>query len=502
MKKLHDLLHATSELRGERASEKVSRHQQAISGLPILSDRLEFEVSHGYIQSYPEMAGLMYPEKSASGNALYQLTHRVKKKSLDQLASEDISERFRNEYDKKRYLVQRNFALAEAMILKGFPKPGWELMKKIAGDARKYALTHYANAIYHRLTYHYALQGKHKAYRSSVQTTKTLSKLLSAETEADILFCELSLLMRNKWHFEERIKIKVKEAHKRMQQILRTNRSHNLWLAHFRIAIYYEYACQNYHSLLEVTRRFRHYLLNNPHLQQDARWAELAHHEMNACMALRNFVYGIKHAEENKKFLHPNNHNWMLYMENFFQMLMHAGRFEEAQQVYSEVTGSRYWQNRSNAQRELWKIKSAYLHFALNDRKQIELFMPARFLNQIAVLKKDKQGLNFALQVAELMYLLAQDNADRLSEFGHSFHMYTLRNISRRRHYRSYYFSKLLLLLYRYNFDIAKAERIGKKFHDRLLDFRRQSTHDRELTELIPYDQLWPMMLRVMKSRT
>ncbi len=501
MKKLHDLLHAASELKGQEASEKVNQRQQAISGIPALTEQLEFEVSHGYIQSYPEMEGLMYPEKGASGNALYQLTHRVKKKSLSQLATEDLSERFRNEYDKKRYLVQRNFALAEAMILKGFPKPGWELMKRIAVDARKYALTHYAHAIHHRLTYHYALQGKQKAYRSSVQKAKTLSKLLSAETEADVLFCELSLLMRNRWHFEGRIKTKARNAAKRLQQLVRTYHSHNLWLAHFRIAIYYEYAREDYHSLLEVTRKFRHYLLDNPHLQQDARWAELAHHEMNACLALRNFVYGLKHAEENKKFLHANNHNWMLYMENYFQLLMHAGRFEQAQQVYNEVTGSRYWQSRTNAQRELWKIKLAYLHFALNDKKQIALFMPARFLNQISLLKKDKQGLNFALQVAELMYLLAQHNTDRLSEFSHSFRMYVSRNISRRRHYRSYYFSKLLLLLDKYNFDISKAEAIGKKFHDRLIDFRRQSTHDRELTELIPYDQLWPMMLRVMKNK-
>ncbi|MEO8087978.1 MAG: hypothetical protein ABI763_14230 [Bacteroidota bacterium] len=80
--------------------------------------------------------------------------------------------------------------------------------------------------------------------------------------------------------------------------------------------------------------------------------------------------------------------------------------------------------------------------------------------------------------------------------------MYVSRHISRRKHYRSYYFSKLLLLLYKYDFDLEKAERMGEKFYNRLRSFNTRTQQDREMSELIPYDHLWGMILRVMKQKS
>ncbi|MEO8085747.1 MAG: hypothetical protein ABI763_02945 [Bacteroidota bacterium] len=501
MKKLHDLFHAHSVLKKETAAERIRISKRVSGSHHFLTDQLESAVSHGYIQNYDEMAVLMYPQTSSQINTLYQVTHRAKRKVLDELTLEDLGHNLRNEYDKRKYEVNRNVMIAEVMILKGFSKPGWELMKKAFVTSVKYELTFFSYQINQRLCYHSSMVGSYSKNLNALRQSLTLSKRLNAEREADNLFSELTLLMRNRWHFEDRIKSKAILAYRRVQGLMRTYHSHALWLAYFRISIYYYYTCGNYRSLLSSTRRFRRYLIERPHLQQDARWAELAHHEINACMTLRNFVYGLRSAEEKKKYLHPNNHNWMLYQENYFQLLLHAKKYGKAREVYNEVAASRFWKNRSTSQREIWKIYLAYLHFALNDTKQIELFMPARFLNEINTFRKDKEGLNFVIQVAEMMYLLAHNDADRLAEFGESFRIYVSRHISRRKHYRSYYFSKLLLLLFKYDFDVGKAEIIGEKFHNRLLSFQTRSQQDREMSELIPYDHLWIMILRVMKEK-
>jgi hypothetical protein len=500
MKKFNDLIQTVHELKNTPTFKSDNLRKRITGDKPFLSEQLEYQVAHGFIQNYDEMAGIMYPQKKSVGSALYRLTHHVKEKALSSLFAEDLSSGFRNELDRRRYLVQRNYVLAELMILKGHTNPGWDLLRKTAFDAARYSLSYFSFMISEKLCYYHVLKGKNKNFQNAMQHTATLARLCTAETEAEQLFYELSLLMNNRWHFEKRIKTKARLAFKRTKELIRTFHSHSMWLYFFRIAIYYYYTIEDYRGMLKITRKFRHYLLRNPHLQQDARMAELTHHEMNACMMLRNFVYGIRSAEENQKFLHANNRNWMLYMENYFQLLMHSGKYTKAQKVYAQVTRSRYWKGRTTAQRELWKINNAYLHFALNDINEISLFMPARFLNEIITLRKDKEGLNFVIQVAEMIYLLAHNDQDRLASFGESFRVYVSRHISKKKHYRSYYFSKLLLLLYKYNFDAKKAERIGEKFYNRLLSFNTRPQQDRKMIELIPYDQLWHMILRAMKE--
>ncbi len=220
---------------------------------------------------------------------------------------------------------------------------------------------------------------------------------------------------------------------------------------------------------------------------------------MNASIVLRSFRYGLRCAEENKKYMRPQNSNWFLWRENYFQLLMHAQEYERAKQVYDEVMNSPQRKKMNPYQKDVWQINLAYLHFAMHDTNQITLFTPERFFNRLKKIKTDKEGLNFLKHVGLAMYMLVQKGPAFLDEYGDSFRKYMKRYIDRRKHHRSYYFSLLLTILYKYNFDAKKAERIGEKFYQKLKEFHRSSPQDRELTELIPYDHLWMMILRVMK---
>ena len=77
MKKLHDLLHATHELKNDNLPKNINRHRPPAGDASVLAEQLRQQVSHGFIQSYPEMEGVMYPETGVSGNTMYQVAHRL-----------------------------------------------------------------------------------------------------------------------------------------------------------------------------------------------------------------------------------------------------------------------------------------------------------------------------------------------------------------------------------------------------------------------------------------
>src|SRR6185436_16575095 len=129
MKKFSNLIQTIHELKNTPTFKSTSLRKRITGNKPLLSEQVDYQVAQGFIQNYDEMAGIIYPEKKSVSSALYRLTHHVKEKALSSLFVEDLSSGFRNELDRRRYLVQRNYVLAELMILKGHTNPGWDLLR-------------------------------------------------------------------------------------------------------------------------------------------------------------------------------------------------------------------------------------------------------------------------------------------------------------------------------------------------------------------------------------
>lgn len=204
--------------------------------------------------------------------------------------------------------------------------------------------------------------------------------------------------------------------------------------------------------------------------------------------------------DETKKYLHPDNPNWISYHENYFQLAMHAQRYVRAQEIYQQVIISRQGRTMNPYQKDVWKIYGACLHFALHDTRQINRFNPRHYFNSVSKSYSDKKGLYFLMQALKLMHLFMQDD-EHLAEANESFRQYCQRHISRKKNYRSYLFSKMLLLVFKYDSDLQKVEQTGKKFYQRLLEFKDHTLQDREITEIIPYEHLWYMLLRQLNQR-
>jgi len=500
MKKVSEFLQASSELVREAAEKKVRLRKKARRVYAESTYALKEAIGSSGISTYAEIADTIYGNDAIPAGTLSSITSRLRKRTLDEIAFNDLKPILRNDYDKARYEVQRSILVADLFYVKGRSVTSIHIWKKTLAIARRHGFTLEACHCAMRLCYQYAFRKRQADHYNMTRMYQTLLKQAAAESEAAKKYQGILMLVKEKWFFSPAISHKSAAALRHTLALARKYKTCELWLTTFRLSIYHRYITQDYKGLLRTCAKYRSFLLSNIHLQQDSRWADIALHEMNACIALRNFSYGLRAAEENKKYMRPENSNWLGYRENYFQLLMHAEEYESAKRLYDEVLNSRWRRKMSPYQHDVWQVNFAYLHFALNDSEAIKLFTPVRFFNRLKKIKTDKEGLNFLIEVGQCMFLLAQKTSANLQEFEDNFRNYIKRHIDRRQHYRSYYFALLLLTLFKYERDVEKAEAIGKKFYEKLKDFQHNAPRDREITELIPYDHLWPMMLRTMKQ--
>jgi hypothetical protein len=499
MKKLHEVLRAQTKLNLKGTEKKSVSSRRRMGRAPVLTERLRQEMAAGTISNYDDVSEIIYGGNMQSRSTAYAVAHRLQQQMLNEMAGGDFAHTMRTEYNRQRYIVYRNMVVAWMLKIKGKGNIAVMIWEKTLSAARKYEFTTEAYLCAHMLCYEYAFRKKSKAHYNMSRVADTLLAAMDAEAKAARRYETIIMLVKDKWYINPGYADKVTEASQAISALARSNRTHDLWSMHFRTRIFLQYTLHNFRGLLGVCSGYARYLRGNPHLQQESRWSEIAHHQMNACIVTRRFSQGIRLAEENKKFMRPNNTNWFGYMENYFQLLMNAGEFDKARGLYDEVTTSHHRRNMSEHQRDVWKINIAYLHFAMNDAGAIKLFTPVRYFNALKNCNTDKEGLNFLIQVGQLMYLVVQGQSVYLDEFAENFKQYMKRHISRRRQYRSYYFSKLLLLLLAHHTDVAKAEAQGKKFHARLKKFEDRMPLDYEMTELIPFEHLWQILLRQMK---
>ena len=80
--------------------------------------------------------------------------------------------------------------------------------------------------------------------------------------------------------------------------------------------------------------------------------------------------------------------------------------------------------------------------------------------------------------------------------------MYCHRYLKKDDTFRSNCFIKMLLTLPRSNFNRIAVERNAKKFFDRLKSVPLEKANQAEDLEIIPYDDLWEMVLDMLDAPT
>ncbi len=427
--------------------------------------------------------------------------NRVDEKALNLIAVHNIDKWMRNDYDVHLYRSERNLLLARVFINKGFRDEGMRLLATNYKMVCKYQHTAYAMLYASELALRFAIAGKRKQYLLFNRAIGAHEIILLSEQKCLRAYYKSIALIGHNWAHSNATLVKVKYLAGMLKAEMNKHPWHVNIICFYRVQIFYFQIAEKYDEVIKTCGKFDQYLRRNKHLSQDGKFAEIAHYLLNACVVQKKYAIGLSYITRYQQYFHKGNANWLLYMEVYFQLLMHAEKYDSALALYSNLTSTSLFKNSTVGRKETWKIYKAYLDFALRDIKAIKHFRPSSFLNSFSAILSDRQGLHFESLIIVFIYRIVKKDREALSGFSVFMQTYIKRNMSRKTNFRNYYFAKLLLLLYKYDFNADKAEAIGKKYHRKLKDTYAVRRKDKRIVEVIPYEKLWMMILKLLREK-
>ncbi len=218
--------------------------------------------------------------------------------------------------------------------------------------------------------------------------------------------------------------------------------------------------------------------------------------QVPACMHLKKFSAGESVVQAGLDCVASGSAQFFLFCERYFILKMHAGRPDQALEIYQTATLHKRFAAQTAAQQECWRVLGAYLFilYRLEGRevpeKPFPVFRSVRLANETALCAQDKTGWNAAVQLALLLLQLVENREDEL--FGRLLAL----DKYRRRHLvdcgaeRSALFARILCLLPKSRFSGPEFLSLAQPLLKQMEQLPPRLSDQHCELEIVPYDLL------------
>lgn len=405
---------------------------------------------------------------------------------------------------KAYYECYREWAAAKILYGKSARIAATSLSRKILKIARKYEFTELKLDICHNLRLYYGtIEGDLKMFQQYNDEFKELSKLWLEETLAEELYILLIISFINSKSTKKDYQEMAQNFHKQLQPSLAKYDSHQL---HFygrliEVAIYT--SVNDYQNTLKICDEAIAFFERKEFSASTA--LNIFHYEKLICyLQLRQFEEAIVTADLCMVHLEEGAFNWFKLYELYFLVHMHRGAYSSAVEKLKEAMEHPSFTKVPENIQETWKIFEAYTYFlemigalAHNDQEghQHKGFRLTRFLNEMRVFSKDKQGMNVPILILEILMAVGKKQYSELIDRLEAIDKYRRRYLNSPDMERTNLFLKMLLQLPKSGFQkdliLHKTQGYFKSLEEIPIELANQA-HE---IEILPYETLWQIVL-------
>ena len=238
---------------------------------------------------------------------------------------------------------------------------------------------------------------------------------------------------------------------------------------------------------------------------------ELFYYNLVICyLYSRQYEKGLAMIETFTPLLAEGSFNWFKLKELQVYTYLHAQQYQAALDIYQTVTEQSEFGNLTLAVAETWKLMEAYFFYLANigvvgneaAENILEHFRLGRFLNEVPTLTKDKRGMNVSILVIQfLCNTLNVNGLDQEEERVEALNKYRTRYLNDTETTRSNFFLGILVQVLQQHHNLQMLDQKSKKFIDKLESTPWESINQNHEIEIIPYQNLWNLMLKDLNAR-
>ncbi|MCB0548497.1 MAG: hypothetical protein KDD19_13025 [Phaeodactylibacter sp.] len=501
MKDLIDLVQIVTKTK-LRAVELIGDSWEGTSKLQEFYDL----VTEGRFADDEEAAEYFYG-KTKSYPGYQKLRKTLKDRLVNSLFVIDLKQSSYNDRQKAYYEAYKEWAAAKILFGKNARTAAAGLGRKLLKIARKFEFTELMVDISHTLRLYYGtIEGDEKKYQQYNEEFKTYEQLWIAENRAEEFFINLSIGFINSKATKAEFKERAVAYYNQIKDSLEKYDSYQLHLCGRLIEVSIHTSVNEYEETLDVCGRAIAFFQQKSFVAGVPLQVFL-YQKFICLVQLRRFEEAKEAAKACLPHLDEGSFNWFKVYELYFLLYTHSGQYAHANDILNRVMAHPKFEDLPVNVQETWKISEAYLYFLEctghltvheAEEQKARNFRLSRFLNEMEVFSKDKQGMNIAILIIELLLGIAQEKYGQLIDRVEAVEKYRSRYLREEGVERANHFLRMLLQIPKNAF--RREEALAKAREDQLaleaipIEMANQTFE----IEVIPYEKLWEITLEVL----
>ncbi|MBB6611971.1 hypothetical protein H7F15_13050 [Pontibacter sp. Tf4] len=207
-----------------------------------------------------------------------------------------------------------------------------------------------------------------------------------------------------------------------------------------------------------------------------------------------DYALGIQEAEQLKKKLPEGSKNWFAHLENYFLLAVHAQKFELAEKILLEAFNNKHFKENNQFAQERWTIFYQVYQSAYG------FSIPVKLRKKLIVVQQDKKGFNLWCVILDFMTALDNRHTNLIASEAERMKKYIARYLTAKEDARSKYMLKLLVVAGReFPIDAASCRKKSEYLFSKLQEAPVPGYAYAE-TEIIPYEDLWEIILQKLDA--
>lgn len=403
----------------------------------------------------------------------------------------------------------REWAAAKVLLLKGATAAGMELAHRVFNRARKYQFTELAMHASRTLRMHYATRGADKRkYTLFNEHFEYYLKLFNYENKAENNYTCLITHFSASRSSKPDISDEAFAYYNELEPALSQFKSHRLHRFTLFIQLMGYMARHDYANAVHVCDKALQELSTYEHIPRQG-LSSFIYQKLVCHTKLREFTKGWETAQTGLELEIPGSFNWFKNRELSIILAFHSKAYTQAFRIYQEATQHPNFKKLEPVSAEMWKIINGYLQYLKfsgcieyrEGEKVPKRFRLGKFLNEVPNFSRDKRGMNIAIIVLQVLFTIGRHQYNKSIDSIEALEKYCSRYLRRDDTFRSNCFIKMLLQIPIYGFQRRYVERNAEKHLAQLHTMPLAEAPQGPDIELIPYEDLWPMVLDSLGKR-
>ncbi len=465
-------------------------------------------LSQNEFQSDEEALLQLYPRTLNKG-AYRKLKSNLKSHLLNTLFFIDLSKRTYTDRQRAYYECQKNWAAANILMAKNAREACVSLCFKILKYTEEYEFSELNRDICRFLRLHYgSREGDLKKYQFYKKQAAVYEAICQDENKVEELYTDLVINHVNAIGKQEGLDSQAKILMAEVNPIMARLKTYKVYLYGGLIQLMVYTTQNDYEETIKVCNQIIQFFESKSY--QAYTPLQIAYYQKLVCMIqLKMFDEAEVVAEKCLSLIEEGAFNWFKYNELYFTVCMHTGKYQKAYQIYKEVVNHKRYNFMPSNNKEIWIINEAYLKYLTqiqkvvpsSDDTQFSRFSVGKFLNETPIFSKDKRGMNIAILVIQILFLILQKKYGKAIDRIEAVEKYCTRYLRQDDTIRSYYFIKMLLTIPLANFHKVAVERKSATYLEKLCKQPLELSDQTHKIEIISYEKLWEFALDSLKTK-